>query len=218
MLLTLKQWLICWLCLIILGCSVSAQTSPPIPSTQTVLPVFQAILPALQHQTQVAIVLPTHLPTDALVPDNTGKPYAYIHVPITQDGQFERVYAHVIDAEVDRYEISLDATSTCEGQDSCSLGLLSGQRLHPGDKTIQQTYAFEQTPDFQPIGRSPETMGEVSLAQGIQGYFVPFVCGANCDTSKVIWEQNGDRYTVGIRYASKATVIDFANSVIQNER
>jgi hypothetical protein len=58
----------------------------------------------------------------------------------------------------------------------------------------------------------------VSLAQGIQGYFLPFVCGANCDTSKVIWEQNGDRYTVGIRYASKATVIDFANSVIQNER
>jgi hypothetical protein len=94
---------------------------------------------------------------------------------------------------------------------------LSGQHLHPGDKSIQQDFAFEQAPDFQPVGRSPESMSEVTLAKGIHGYFIPFVCGANCDTSKVIWEQNGDRYKVGIRYASKTTVVELANSVIQNE-
>ncbi|WP_199333680.1 hypothetical protein [Oculatella sp. FACHB-28] len=60
-------------------------------------------------------------------------------------------------------------------------------------------------------------MGEVTLAQGIHGYFIPFVCGANCDTSKIIWEQNSYRYRVGIRMASKATMIRFANSVIENE-
>jgi hypothetical protein len=183
-----------------------------------VLPIFQPILEQLQRQTRIPIVLPTDIPTAAVVPNSTGKPQTYIAVPITQDGKFQNIYAHVIDVQPDRYEISLDATSTCQGQDSCSFGLLSGQQLHRGDKTIREEYAFEQAPDFRPLGRSPEPMGEVALARGITGYFVPFVCGANCDTSKVIWEQNSYRYKVGIRYAPKATVIHLANSAIQNEK
>lgn len=88
----------------------------------------------------------------------------------------------------------------------------------PVDQSIQAKYAFEQSPDFRPTERSPEAMGAVALARGITGYFVPFVCGANCDTSKVIWEQHGYRYKAGIRYATKATIVNFANSAILNEK
>ncbi len=217
MMLIVRRSLICLLCSLLLGCSASAQAPSPIPGARTVLPIFQPILKQLQHQTRIPVVLPTDIPTEAVIPGSTGKLQAYIAVPITPDGRFQKVYAHVIDIQPDRYEMSLDATSTCRGQDSCSFGLLSGQQLHQGDSSIQAEYAFEQSPDFRPIEHSPEPMGTVALARGITGYFVPFVCGANCDTSKVIWEQNGYRYKVGIRYASKKTVVELANSAIQNE-
>ena len=112
---------------------------------------------------------------------------------------------------------SCDIAPNCQRSAHCTFGLLSGQQVYRDTASIQSEYAFENQPDFQPTGRSPEPMGEVTLAQGIQGYFVPFVCGANCDTSKVIWEQNNYRYQVGIRMASRATMIHFANSVIENE-
>jgi hypothetical protein len=218
MVLIVQRSLICLLCSLLISCSASAQETLPIPGARTVLPIFQPILEQLQRQTRIPVVLPTDIPTEAVVPNSTGKPQTYIDVLTTPDGKFQKVYAHIIDAQPDRYEISLDATSTCQGQDSCSFGLLSGQQLHQGDPSIQSEYAFEQSPDFRPTGRSPEAMGAVDLARGIPGYFVPFVCGANCDTSKVIWEQNGYRYKVGIRYAAKATVVHFANSAIQNEK
>jgi hypothetical protein len=214
----LKCILMVCLCSLLLACSVAAQPLRLSPSAGTVLPLFQPILPTLQRQTQVPILLPTRIPTDALVPNLEGKSSTYIAVPITADGQFQRVYSHLLEAQPDRYEIALDATSTCQGQDSCSFGLLSGQHLHPDDPSIPQEYAFEQAPDFQPIGRSPERMEEVALARGIRGHFIPFVCGATCDTSKIIWEQNSYRYKVGIRYAAKATVMNLANSAIQNEQ
>ncbi len=218
MMLIIRRSLLCILCSLLMSCSATAQEPAPIPGAQIVLPIFQPILEQLQRQTRIPVVLPTDIPTEAVVPESTGKPQAYIAVPITQDGKFQHVYVHIIDAQPDRYEISLDATSTCQGQDSCSFGLLSAQQLHQGDQSVQAEYAFEQAPDFQPTGRSPEPIGEVALARGIPGYFVPFVCGANCDTAKVIWEQNGYRYKVGIRYAEKATVVHLANSVIQNEQ
>lgn len=218
MIFIVRRSLIYFLCSLLLGCSAAAQAPSPIPGAKAVLPIFQPILEQLQHQTRIPIVLPTDIPTEALVPDSSGKPQAYINVPIARNGKFQQVYAHIMDAQPGRYEISLDATSTCQGQDSCSFGLLSGQQLHQGDKPIQSEYVFEQSPDFRPTGRSPEAMGAVALARGITGYFVPFVCGANCDTAKVIWEQNGYRYKVGIRYASKKEVIELANSAIQNEQ
>jgi hypothetical protein len=201
--------------LLILGCSRVLAADVPTPGGKTVLPLFQPILSSLERQTQVPIVLPTIIPTVAVVTvdGNTG---AYIDVPITEDGHFRDTYASISDASTDSYEISLDATSDCQGADRCSFGLLGGQVVYQNTPSIQSEYAFELAPDFQPPARSPELMGEVDLANGIKGYFVPYVCGANCDTSKVLWEQNGYRFKVGIRYASKATMVEMANSAINN--
>jgi hypothetical protein len=57
-------------------------------------------------------------------------------------------------------------------------------------------------------------MGWVVLANGLTAYFIPYVCGANCDDSKVIWEQNGYRYLVGLKAEKKKTVVEMANSAI----
>ncbi|WP_083887143.1 hypothetical protein [Nodosilinea nodulosa] len=200
------------------GCMVAqGQETSPSPGAQTVLPEFQSLLPKLQQQTQLAIVLPTLIPADALVPsDGHSKPY--LNVPITPDGHFQQVVPHLTIATASHYEISLDATADCQGDDSCSFGFLSGEQVFQDTPKVASLYAYELEPDFQPVARSPEAMGTVALTNGITGFFIPFVCGANCDTSKIFWEQSGVRYGVGIRYGSQATLIAFANSVIQNER
>ncbi len=200
------------------GCTVAnGQDIPRIPGVQTVLPEFQSLLPTLQQQTQLAIVLPTVIPTDALVPSDSGTT-PYLNVPITADGHFQQVVPHLTVATPTHYEISLDATADCHGDDRCSFGFLSGEQVFQDTPTVASLYAYELKPDFQPVARSPEAMGTVALTGGITGFFIPFVCGANCDTSKIFWEQSGVRYGVGIRYGSQATLVTFANSVIQNER
>ena len=205
-------------CCLLLGCSpVAAQAPNLMPGARRVLPIFQPVLQQLQAQTQIPVVLPTWISTAALVPSPNGKPQPYIDVPVTRDGQFQQVVVSILSSSKTAYQLSLDAIANCRGADRCAFGLLSGQQVYRDTASIQSEYAFENQPDFQPMGRSPEPMGEVTLAQGIQGYFVPFVCGANCDTSKVIWEQNNYRYQVGIRMASRETMIHFANSVIENE-
>lgn len=196
--------------------AANGQDIPRIPGTQGVLPEFQSLLSTLQHQTQLAIVLPTVIPTDALVPP-ADHPKPYLNVPITPDGHFQQVVPHITVATPTHYEISLDATTDCQGDDSCSFGFLSGEQVFQDTPTVASLYAYELKPNSQPVARSPEAMGEVTLTGGITGFFIPFVCGANCDTSKIFWEQSGVRYGVGIRYGSQATLIVFANSVIQNE-
>jgi hypothetical protein len=179
--------------------------------------VFQPIIQSLEQRTIVPIVLPTIIPDDALIPgDGINQPY--IDVPVASNGSFENIYASISEADRTQYEVSLDATADCQGADKCSFGEVSAQALTPQTPSVQSEYAFESESDFHPMERSPEQMGEVSLTHGIKGYFVPFVCGASCDTSKVIWDQNGYRYKFGIRYASKATMVQMANSAIENEQ
>ena len=218
MLIRLRTAALVAICGLLLGCSpVWAQAPAPIPSSQTVLPIFQPVFKQLQAHTQIPIVLPTSIPTDALILSRS-RLQPYIDVPVTGKGQFQQVSVFVLSSTKDAYELSLDATPNCQGSDRCSFGLLSGQQVYQDTPAISSEYDFEKQPDFQPLARSPESMGEVALTGGITGYFVPFVCGASCDTSKVIWEQSGYRYRVGIRMASKAAMIHFANSIIQNER
>lgn len=218
MLMRLKVITLLLISSLLIGCSSASARSPiPLPSVRTVLPLFQPVLTQLQEQTQISVVLPTWIPTDALVPSPDDKSQPYIDVPLTEDGYFQQVSISITTSTRGAYELSLNAVPNCQGAFHCSFGLLAGQQVYRDTPSIQSEYAFESQPDFQPIARSPEAMGEVTLAQGIHGYFVPFVCGANCDTSKIIWEQNSYRYRVGIRMASKATMIKFANSVIENE-
>ena len=180
------------LCSLAVGCSVvMAQETSPIPGAQTVIPIFQSVSQQLQTQS-IPVVLPTELPFAA---------YPYLRLVDSQS-----------------YEISLDHTPDCRGAGYCNDGILRGEQINQGTSPIQAKYAFEKQSNFQPQARSPEQIGDVVLARGIKGYFVPYVCGANCDSSKVIWNQGGYRYMVGVRYGSKSAVVVLANSAIENEK
>ncbi len=212
-----SQMLMVLSCLVLLGCTAVASQPEPIQGVQHVPPGFESVLKNLQKQTQVPVVLPTRIPTQALV-EMGGKPQPYLGVELTEEGEFKGVYPFVLTTTPAAYEVSLDAESDCQGAGACSFGLLSGQKLMSNTPTVAQEYAYQsEDPTYNPIARSPEKPGPVSLSKGIKGYFVPYVCGANCDTSKVFWEQNGYRYMVGIRYASQKTMIEMANSAIANQ-
>lgn len=212
------KFLILLLWLLLSGCSgVFAQSPTLIPKAVHILPQFESVYQSVQERSDVPVVLPTTIPLEAQIPTSDGlKPY--LPVPLTSEGKFENVYPQVVKASPDYYEISLDALPNCEEKRSCAFGVLAGEKLYTTTPTVQQLYQQAQAVDYQPVARSPETQGEVSLKSGITGYFVPFVCGANCDTSKIFWEQEGYRYWVGIRYASRATMIKMANSVILNQQ
>ncbi|MEP0959966.1 hypothetical protein [Microcoleus sp. FACHB-1515] len=181
--------------------------------------MFEPILESLQHQTQIPIVLPTEIPTDAIVPfpAEQGGAQPYINVPITQGGHFQHISASIVDVDPAFYSVSLDAAPNCQGADACSFGELTGEQVYQDTPSIQAEYFEQNSFDYQPVGRSPESPGKVTLNRGIEGYFVQFVCGANCNFSKLIWQQNSYRYMAGIRMASQATVVNFANSIIENE-
>lgn len=217
----LLQILIGILCLYLWGCTAVAQPSRlESARIKIVPPGFEQVVTQLREHTQVPLFLPTRIPNAALVATD-GKPQPYLQVPLTEDGKFKGVYPYIYAESLksDYYSISLDAEPGCRGAGACSFGLLSGQKLTPDSPSVAKEYAYQtEDPSYNPVGRSPEKAGPVSLSKGIQGYFVPFVCGASCDTSKVFWEQNGYRYMVGIRYASQKTMIDMANSAIENQK
>lgn len=136
---------------LLIGCnSVSAQVSLPLPGARTVLPLFQPVLTQLQEHTHIPVVLPTWIPTDALVPSPNGKPQPYIDVPLTRDGHFQQISVSITTNASNAYELSLDATPSCQGASHCSFGLLAGQQVYRDTLSIQSEYAFENQPDFQP--------------------------------------------------------------------
>ncbi len=203
--------------LILFGCASVASQPEPSKGLRLIPVPFASIVPILQKQTPLPLVLPTWIPTEALVP-GTNPPQPYLDVPLTKEGKFRGIYPYPLTMTSSGYEISLDAEPECRGAGACSFGLMSGQKLTPETPSVAEEYAYQtEDPNYNPVGRSPEKAGPVSLAKGIKGYFIPFVCGANCDTSKVFWEQNGTRYMVGIRYATKKSMVEMANSAIENQ-
>lgn len=154
--------------------------------------IFRSLLSQLTTKTRVPLLLPAYVPQEDYP--------LYVTVNTAQPGQ---------------YELTIGATEDCSGGNYCRYGTISGQRITSSTPSVAEEYAFLNDPQYQPTQRSPEKMGRVTLANGIKGYFIPYVCGANCDDSKVIWEQNGYRYLVGLKSGDKKTVIEMANSAIK---
>lgn len=155
--------------------------------------IFRPALPQLQAKTRVPLQLPAYVPQE--------------DYPL---------YVTVNTAQPEQYELTIGATEDCSGGNYCRYGTVSGQRITSSTPSVEEEYAFLNDPQYQPTERSPEKMGRVTLANGIKGYFIPYVCGANCDDSKVIWEQNDYRYLVGLKRGDKKTVVEMANSAIKN--
>jgi hypothetical protein len=61
--------------------------------------------------------------------------------------------------------------------------------------------------------------GTITLINGLQGYYFPPLCGANCHGAygEIVWDQNGYRYSVAIKMGRKEEVLQIVNEAIENQ-
>lgn len=140
--------------------------------------VFDKIRGELKAATRVPLALPTKVPR--VITGNT-------------------FYPTILDVESNRYDLSLDVSEDCQGAGACSFGEVLGELATNSGRPIEEEFASPIDPQYQPIKKSPVLAQSVELEQGIKGFFVPYVCGANCSTSKVVWEKDGYRYMVALK-------------------
>ena len=181
---------------------------------------FESVVKELKNQTQVPVILPTLVFYP--IHDYSGNPssptsnYEKIKLGNNEPEFFTSLSGYT---SATRYQISLDVTADCQGAGACDFGYLVGEKNPSSASIIPEIFLETQQQwrnNLPPI-RSSQNPGLVQLAQGITGYFVPYTCAAKCSTSQIIWDLNGSRYTIAIEQASKAVLIEMANSAILNQ-
>ena len=181
---------------------------------------FESVVKELKNQTQVPVILPTLVFYP--IHDYSGNPssptsnYEKITLGNNEPEFFTSLSGYT---SATRYQISLDVTADCQGAGACDFGYLVGEKNPSSASIIPEIFLETQQQwrnNLPPI-RSSQNPGLVQLAQGITGYFVPYTCAAKCSTSQIIWDLNGSRYTIAIEQASKAVLIEMANSAILNQ-
>ncbi|MES1026204.1 hypothetical protein ABN584_25240 [Gloeocapsa sp. BRSZ] len=184
----IKRWLFLLLGIgLVLATSVTA--TPVIASANS---IFPPILTQLVTQTKVPIFLPSFVPQE--------------DYPL---------YATVTSVTPTEYEVVIGDRQNCNGGNYCRYGAVIGKKLSSSTPSIEHEYAFMKDPRYKPTERSSDLMGQIRLKNGLNAYFVPYICGASCDDAKVVWNYNGYRYLVGLKRSDKKTVVDMANSMVQ---
>ncbi|BAS60087.1 hypothetical protein NIES2135_67300 (plasmid) [Leptolyngbya boryana NIES-2135] len=167
-----------------------AQIPLEIAQLQSTSSIFESILNALR-QTGVPLRLPPRIPLKS------------------------PIYTVLWNASKQGYQVAFTTSPDCRAN-YCRNGFISAEKLLPNTPAVKSEYAFLNDPAFRPIARSPDAFGAVQLEKGIQGFFVPWVLGANYSDAKVIWEQSGYRYTVSLKKGDRQALIEMANSAINS--
>jgi hypothetical protein len=176
----------------------SAEPKPSIPNATT---VFDSVLPQLQRQSKTPIFLPSYIPASGQrqpAPATKLTVYAALPQPQPKLG----------------YDLVLGYTPDCTGGNACRLGSVRG--IPKPVQSIEEFYSSTKSPALKRPG-SQEISGPVSLSKGIQGWFIPSTCGANCSDALVVWDDGSYRYSVGIKVGDKASLVQMANSAIDQE-
>lgn len=58
----------------------------------------------------------------------------------------------------------------------------------------------------------------ITLTYGIQGYFVPSVCGANCSDALVFWIYDGYQYMLGLKSGAQSDLSTPPLRILSPER
>lgn len=154
------------------------------PLSQDVLNAYSQI----REGTQIPTRLPTVIPLNAPAASQVNTVWASVYV------------------ERDEYTVSFDRAEDCTGVIECSFGSIRGTRLEGDETPISR--AFQSVPDYD--GQK----GPVTLANGIQGYYVPAEPYLY-DPASVVWEEGGVRYEAVLFMGDKQDVVAMANSAIQ---
>ena len=107
-----------------------------------------------------------------------------------------RIYT---DGEGDRkrgeYELELSGAKGCGGSTACFLAEFTGEKGRP--------LGYKST--------------NVSLAQGMKGYYKPLSCGGSCSPPSIQWIQRGVRYEIQANaLGGKKAFVSMANSAINH--
>jgi hypothetical protein len=177
--------------LVCAGSVISGQTSNPVrlsfvtyaaqsanpaagPSALDAVVGYRDLGPQLQSKTKVPLRLPTFVPYS----DDKNNP----------------VFASLVPATSDNYQLELAWAPDCNGAGACHLGTISGS-----------------------ASSLPENKGPkipVVLNGGVQGYFIDAVCGANCDDSAIYWTDGSYHYSIRMKAETKDTLTKMVNSAI----
>lgn len=129
-----------------------------------------------------------------VVPELTAETNVPVVLPtyVPNDGQ-SPVYAVLESATPSQYSVILGYSEDCQGGTACRLGTVTAESATS----------------------TPLAGEKVGLVNGVTGYFTEATCGANCSDATLSWEQNGNRYTVGIKAGEVETLVKMANSAIE---
>lgn len=129
--------------------------------------------------------------------DNTNVPLRLPSYLAAEELQYpHQLYADPVSISSEEYVVQVVTDTGCNGARACLDGIMSGQQIS----------------SFDP----PSGSETVSLSNGIQGYYVPFECNAYCSMGKIIWQENGYKYTVEQKAGPKNVMILIANSAIES--
>ena len=115
------------------------------------------------------------------------------------------VVAFMLTMDDGEYELTLDYGVDCHGVGACHYGGMAGMKVDSDIPVATSSFPFVL-----------EEAQIVDLAHGITGYFVPAVCGANCDDARLWWIYDGYEYMVGLKAGRYEDVVELANAAILN--
>jgi hypothetical protein len=121
------------------------------------------------------------------------------------DESLPPIHPFIYTAIPGEYELSLDFGEDCMGAGACHYGSLTGKLVDSRDPVSTTNIPYDV-----------ERAQVITLAEGIEGYFIEAACGASCDDTKVFWILNGYQYMVGIKAGKQADVLALANAAIEN--
>jgi len=115
------------------------------------------------------------------------------------------VVAHLLTMDEGEYELSLDYGVDCQGAGACHYGAMAGMKVDSGTPVETSSFPFIL-----------EDAQVVDLVYDITGYFVPAVCGANCDDARLWWIYRGYEYMLGLKAGRYEDVVALVNAAIVN--
>jgi hypothetical protein len=184
---------LCLSFLVLSACTSSPPTEVNSPPGNTDTNPSVPALPQVPPVSQAPIPNPIFEPILPQIQQATQIPILLPDYIFGSDGATP-VYATIETVTPSQYSLILGFTPDCTGGTACRLGTVSGEELSPN---------------------SPELEGQaVPLDDGITGYFIDAVCGANCSDSTMTWDQDGRRYQMGIKAGKPEDLVKMANSAI----
>jgi hypothetical protein len=170
----------------------SAQSSPIASAPIS----YERVLSTLQQSG-----VPLHLPTKLVYRNTLVGPNTFFAVGgVMTDPNTEQ----------QGYRVQITNSQNClSGSLSCIIAYANAEPLRADQVDIESTYAWFRAPGAldRYVRVSSDPIGWVKLSNGQSVYFVPWVMGAGMGFAQAIWDEGGDRYTIGLKGGARSWLL-----------